>query len=104
MNHPQFEFIDIYALTAEDISAAIAEIEKTAYETLQNGMTSENVQAMQQQLIDLGYLNGKADGIFGKNTAKAVRAFQNACGMEATGVADDVFQQYLFSDSAVKAD
>lgn len=80
---------------AEDISAAVAEIQVTAYETLQNGMTSEAVQAMQQQLIDLGYLGGKADGIFGKNTAKAVRAFQNACGLEATGVADQATQRQL---------
>lgn len=81
--------------TAEDISAAIAEIQAAAFETLEKGMTSEAVQAMQQQLIDLGYLRGKADGIFGKNTAAAVRAFQNACGLEATGVADETTQRQM---------
>lgn len=86
---------EVTAEAAEDISAAIAGIQATSYETLEKGMTSEAVQAMQQQLIDLGYLRGKADGIFGKNTAAAVRAFQNACGLEATGVADEAMQRQL---------
>lgn len=85
----------VTAETAEDISAAIAEIQSAAYESLEQGTTSEAVQALQQQLIDLGYLSGSADGIFGKNTAKAVRAFQNACGQEATGVADEAMQRQL---------
>lgn len=85
----------VTAETAEDISAAIAEIQSAAYESLEQGTTSEAVQALQQQLVDLGYLSGSADGIFGKNTAKAVRAFQNACGQEATGVADEAMQRQL---------
>lgn len=84
----------VTAETAEDISAAIAEIQSTVYESLEQGTTSEAVQSL-QQLIDLGYLSGSADGIFGKNTAKAVRAFQNACGQEATGVADEAMQRQL---------
>lgn len=85
----------VTAETAEDISAAIAEIQSAAYESLEQGTTSEAVQVLQQQLVDLGYLSGSADGIFGKNTAKAVRAFQNACGQEATGVADEAMQRQL---------
>lgn len=85
----------VAAEAAEDISAAIAEIQAAAYETLEQGMTSEAVKAMQQMLIDLGYLRSGADGIFGRNTAAAVRAFQNACGLEANGVADEATQRQL---------
>lgn len=81
--------------TAEDISDVLSQIHSAIYESLEQGMTSEAVQALQQDLIDLGYLSGSADGIFGKNTAKAVRAFQNACGQEATGVADEAMQRQL---------
>lgn len=56
--------------------------------------------ALQQRLIDLGYLNDKADGEFGKNTANAVSAFQKACGFEQTGKATAETQIKLFSDSA----
>jgi len=80
---------------ATDLSDAIAHIRETEYAAMSEGMYTEEVKAMQQQLIDLGYLGGKADGIFGKNTAKAVRAFQNACGLEATGVADEATQRQM---------
>ena len=41
--------------------------------TLCNGSSGEEVRALQQMLIDLGYLKGDADGIFGNQTEKAVR-------------------------------
>lgn len=45
---------------------------------------SEAVRDMQQKLIDLGYLSGRADGIFGNITLRAVNAFQADHGMEKT--------------------
>ena len=49
-----------------------------AYEasTLYNGCSGEEVRQLQQALIDLGFLKGTADGIFGSKTEDAVRAFQ----------------------------
>ena len=55
--------------------------------TLYNGSTGEEVKALQQKLIDLGYLEGTADGIFGNKTEKAVRRFQWKNGMTADGLA-----------------
>ena len=55
--------------------------------TLYNGCSGEEVRAMQQALIDLGYLDGKADGVFGNKTEKAVRRFQYKNGMTADGLA-----------------
>ena len=55
--------------------------------TLYNGSTGEEVKALQQKLIDLGYLEGTADGIFGNKTEKAVRRFQWKNRMSADGLA-----------------
>ena len=45
-----------------------------AYEasTLYNGCSGEEVRQLQQALIDLGFLDGKADGVFGNKTENAV--------------------------------
>ena len=55
--------------------------------TLSNGSKGEEVRELQQALIDLGYLKGKADGIFGNQTEKAVRAFQAANKLTVDGLA-----------------
>jgi len=56
--------------------------------TLYRGIDSKNeVQLMQEKLIVCGYLNDKADGIFGKNTEQAVKNFQNAESVRADGIA-----------------
>ena len=43
---------------------------------------------MQEALMERGYDLGKwgADGIFGKQTLKAVKAFQGDCGIKADGI------------------
>ena len=61
------------------------------------------MQALQERLIELGYLDDTADGIFGGNTANAIRAAQEQAGMESTGVADNEFQQFIFSSAAQPA-
>lgn len=59
-----------------------------------------DVRALQQRLIDLGYLNGSADGAFGKRSQAAMKQFQAVHGLEATGLPDDETREALFSDSA----
>ena len=71
--------------------------EEAAYATLQKGDKGDAVKALQQKLIDLGYLNGKADGDYGKKTRDAVSAFQRSAGLEQTGVADGRTQAALFA-------
>ena len=44
--------------------------------------------AVQQRLIDLGYLRGSADGIFGERSVAALKLFQALQGLEATGEPD----------------
>lgn len=48
--------------------------------------TGPDVVLVQMKLKDFGYLNTRADGIFGSVTEEAVRAFQAEHGLEATGV------------------
>ena len=55
---------------------------------LSRGNRGEDVRQLQSMLIDLGFLDDKADGIFGKKTQAAVKSIQRYWGVEETGVAD----------------
>ncbi|MBR3333989.1 MAG: peptidoglycan-binding protein [Clostridia bacterium] len=61
----------------------------SAYEstTLFNGSKGSEVRELQQALIDLGYLKGAADGIFGSKTEAAVRKFQKDYRLSVDGLA-----------------
>ena len=65
--------------------------------TLYNGSRGEEVKALQQKLIDLGYLEGTADGIFGNKTEKAVRRFQWKNGMKTDGLAGKIDKRIMFN-------
>ncbi|MBP3721064.1 MAG: peptidoglycan-binding protein, partial [Clostridia bacterium] len=58
---------------------------------------------LQENLIRLGYLNGKADGVFGLKTYEALVAFQRANRLTADGVAGEKTQKKLASSGAVAA-
>ena len=72
-----------------------------AGETMKRGSTGAEVKKLQNLLIQMGYLNGKADGIYGTNTAKAVMAFQKANSLKADGVAGAKTLSAINSGSAV---
>jgi tape measure domain-containing protein len=59
-------------------------------ETLRKGMKTDDVRLMQEALMALGYDIGEfgADGSFGPATEAAVKAFQEANGLEPTGILD----------------
>ena len=65
--------------------------------------SSENINAktIQQRLIDLGYLQGTADGKFGEKSARAMKVFQQINGLSITGAADAETIIHLFSDQVV---
>ena len=48
----------------------------------------ETVRAMQERLIELGFLKGKADGVFGPGTEAAIETFQQAASLNPTGIPD----------------
>ena len=48
----------------------------TAYSNIRYGNRGANVKRMQERLIELGYLDGTADGAYGTKTLKALKLFQ----------------------------
>ncbi len=68
--------------------------------TLRQGDMGNEVKALQQRLIQLGYLSGKADGNFGSGTAAALKAFQKSNGLNQDGVAGPTTLSKLYSTSA----
>ena len=75
-----------------------------AYEktTLYNGCQGEEVRELQQALIDLGYLKGTADGIYGNKTENAVRAFQKKNHLYPDGLAGKKTRELIMSMAAAK--
>ncbi|MHC1787485.1 MAG: peptidoglycan-binding protein [Christensenellales bacterium] len=70
--------------------------------TLKTGSSGDDVRALQTRLIALGYLRqGANDGVYGKGTQNAVRAFQQANGLSVDGSAGPQTLQKLFSQDAV---
>ena len=57
--------------------------------TLRNGSTGSDVKKLQQTLIEAGYNVGStgADGVYGKNTAAAVKQYQKDNGLAVDGIA-----------------
>jgi hypothetical protein len=51
-------------------------------------MAGADVVVLQMKLKELGYMEGRADGLFGPSTEAAVRAYQVTQGLEPSGVTD----------------
>ncbi len=67
---------------------AVAAVQGTTVQAIaRQGSTGEQVRLIQNRLIAQGYLSGPADGIFGAQTADAVRRFQQARGITVDGIA-----------------
>ena len=74
--------------------------ETAGYSELKQGSRGDAVTKLQKRLTELGYDCGKADGIYGSRTSRAVRFFQDALGVSQTGRASGEMQQKLFSANA----
>ncbi|MFH1512016.1 MAG: peptidoglycan-binding protein [Bacillota bacterium] len=79
---------------------ASAEEYITQYDTLRYGDIGADVAAMQQRLIELGYLTGDADGNFGLATKAAVVLFQKENFLVRDGMAGSKTLAALYSDAA----
>lgn len=69
-------------------------------EMMQKGNRGDDVKEIQEILISQGYLDGDADGIFGKKTEAAVLAFQKDHGLDATGIVGEGTYRELKNDAA----
>ncbi len=70
-----------------------------SYATLQTGSKGADVQQLQTTLNGLGYNVGTADGIYGSKTAAGVKAYQQAMGLTADGLAGQQTLSSLYSKS-----
>ena len=72
---------------------------------LAKGRFGDDVVTLQQQLISAGFTpKGGADGHFGPATEAALKAFQEAEGLAASGVADEVTVAHLLIPSQEASD
>ena len=74
----------------------------TEIPTLKQGAKGDDVKAMQERLIELGYLSGTADGDFGGGTHQAVKDFQICNGLKEDGVAGADTLTKLYRYDAVR--
>lgn len=66
--------------------------------TLYRGVQDEEaVRGLQWQLFELGYLNSKVDGVFGKDTERAVREFAASEALPEDGIAWPAILRRLYS-------
>ena len=72
-----------------------------AMATLYVGDRGQNVRTMQTRLKELGYLTGTVDGIFGKDTLRAVERFQKYNNLSVDGIAGSKTLNKLYNDRNV---
>ncbi|KAJ0245512.1 Protein disulfide isomerase pTAC5 [Hirschfeldia incana] len=75
--------------------------------TLKVGSEGEEVQAMQEALMKLGFYSGEEDmefSSFSSGTARAVKTWQASLGVREDGVMTEELLQMLFMDQDVKTD
>lgn len=70
---------------------------------MQNGTRGQAVITLQKRLVELGYYNCDADGVYDSDDIAAVKAFQKRNGLKADGIAGLETQVKLYSSSAVAA-
>ena len=70
---------------------------QTSYKTLRKNDQGEDVVMLQKALVELGYLSGAQDGIYGTGTLNAVKAFQADHELDADGIAGRMTLEKLYS-------
>lgn len=88
--------------SANNSSAAVSTNGLNLNQTLKSGMQSDDVLKMQNRLLELGYMFVKPSGLFAEGTEQSVKDFQLLNGLPATGIADPVTLQKMFSADAKK--
>lgn len=105
-NAPSAVQRNVYDLTYNRILGYGA-VHDVADYTMRMGNSGLKVQTLQEKLAYLGYLDaGLVNGSFGSGTVSAVKAFQAACGLSATGIANQNTQAAIDQamETAIDAD
>ena len=85
------------AYTSEELTSPYVQ---TA--VLKQGSNGGEVKELQRRLKEWGYYNGAVDGIYGKGTVEAVKAFQKKNGLTADGIAGIETYKALGMNDSVK--
>ncbi len=93
----------LYSSTATAATPTPSPTPTASSTTLKQGDISDAVKSMQQRLIELGYLSGKADGKFGVQTYTALLAFQKANNLTVDGMAGTKTLNKLNSSAAISS-
>ena len=72
------------------------------YKTLKTGSRGTEVKKLQTALKEKGYYSMKVDGVFGKGTLSAVKAFQKDNGLKTDGIAGPQTLSKLYEKSSEK--
>ncbi len=77
----------LYASTAKNaVTITATQTPTSVFTAVKMGNRGTTVREIQNMLIELGYMSGTADGIFGTKTYKAVCSFQRKNGLSTDGV------------------
>ena len=79
------------------VFSCIGSGEAASANRLKKGSRGTAVKTLQTALKEQGYYSGKIDGIYGKGTVNAVKAFQRKNGLKADGIAGPLTQDKLYS-------
>jgi N-acetylmuramoyl-L-alanine amidase len=58
---------------------------RTLYHAIPDALVGEDVRALQERLLEMGFDTGRADAIYGPRTARAVAQFQREVGLSSDG-------------------
>ncbi|WP_352408211.1 peptidoglycan-binding domain-containing protein, partial [Lawsonibacter hominis] len=67
-------------------SIIISQAQSAQAATYRVGSTGSEVRTIQTKLKNWGYYDGSVDGIYGSQTAEAVKYFQRSNGLSADGI------------------
>ena len=65
-------------------------------------MNTESIRNIQRALITKGFVPGEVDGVWGRRTIAAVRAFQESVGLRADGIVGPKTSAKLFPEAEVE--
>ena len=92
------------ALGEGDVEPVVPRYAAEQFELIDGNSSPEALALLQQRLIQLGYLEGEADGAFNTATVDALIACQAANGLEPDGVAAPELLAALYNDGVIAAD
>ena len=64
-------------------------------------LPAEDVARLEARLVELGYFSAEADGVYDADTRLAVESFQQANGLDVSGLPDAATQQLLYGGGGV---